>query len=258
MSPPSTSSHAGAGRRTGRLGDAAARPLAASPEPVAEIESARLSLGRRGHSGAASTGRRGAAGTILFIHGGGWVVGSLDTHDGSCRHARQPHPAERRFDRISQSARASASPPPSPIATQVSTGCCARVAAMGLDTSRLVLCGESAGGKLAAVLAHPCARSRHPPRRPGADLSGDRHGHGERELSRVRRAATTLAAAAMALVHPPLRRSRPTLLIPTSFAAQRDEPSRACRRPSSPPSITIRCATRAAPMRPLSSQPATM
>ena len=27
----------------------------------------------------------GATHTVLFIHGGGWVVGSLDTHDNSCR-----------------------------------------------------------------------------------------------------------------------------------------------------------------------------
>jgi hypothetical protein len=27
----------------------------------------------------------GATGTILFIHGGGWVVGSIETHDGSAR-----------------------------------------------------------------------------------------------------------------------------------------------------------------------------
>lgn len=26
------------------------------------------------------------AGTILFLHGGGWVIGDLDTHDGICRH----------------------------------------------------------------------------------------------------------------------------------------------------------------------------
>jgi acetyl esterase len=27
-----------------------------------------------------------AAGTVLFAHGGGWVMGDLDTHDGLCRH----------------------------------------------------------------------------------------------------------------------------------------------------------------------------
>ncbi|MBO0871441.1 MAG: alpha/beta hydrolase fold domain-containing protein, partial [Micromonosporaceae bacterium] len=26
------------------------------------------------------------AGTIVYAHGGGWVMGDLDTHDGLCRH----------------------------------------------------------------------------------------------------------------------------------------------------------------------------
>lgn len=94
----------------------------------------------------------GAVNTILFIHGGGWVVGSLDTHDNSCRYlANQsncnvvsigyrkapefPFPAavvdcDRALDWLLDSADE-----------------------LRLDVSRLVVCGESAGGNLAAILA---------------------------------------------------------------------------------------------------------
>ena len=94
----------------------------------------------------------GAAGTVLFIHGGGWVVGSLDTHDNSCRilantakcnvvsvgYRKAP---EHRF--------------PAGV-NDVKAGLdwlLRETATLDLDVANLVLCGESAGGNLAAVLA---------------------------------------------------------------------------------------------------------
>ena len=94
----------------------------------------------------------GATGTVLFIHGGGWVVGSLDTHDNSCRilantakcnvvsvgYRKAP---EHRFPAGLNDTRAGLD------------WLLREASALGLDTTKLVICGESAGGNLAAILA---------------------------------------------------------------------------------------------------------
>ena len=127
------------------------RDLAGSPEPVAEIEERSFCS-----DGAGLPARiyrpAGAANTVMFIHGGGWVVGSLDTHDGSCRmlanrtgcnvvsigYRKAP---EHRFPAGVRDCEAG-------LNWLLRDG-----SSMSLDTSRLVVCGESAGGNLAAVLA---------------------------------------------------------------------------------------------------------
>ena len=93
-----------------------------------------------------------AIGTILFIHGGGWVVGSLDTHDGSARALANATPA----NVLSIEYRKGPEHPFPDAVTDVNAALdwlLAKGAALGLDTTRIVLCGESAGGTLAAVLA---------------------------------------------------------------------------------------------------------
>jgi acetyl esterase len=90
--------------------------------------------------------------TVVFFHGGGWVIGDLDTHEGACRtlcrdveavvvsvdYRRAP---EHRF----------------PAAVEDSCAALAWVAAhiadYGGDARRLVVAGDSAGGNLAAVCA---------------------------------------------------------------------------------------------------------
>lgn len=89
---------------------------------------------------------------ILWYHGGGWVMGDLDTHEGICRslanaagaavvqvHYRRP--PEAKF----------------PAAVDDSYTALAWVAAHGgplkIDGSRLAVAGDSAGGNLAAVVA---------------------------------------------------------------------------------------------------------
>jgi acetyl esterase len=94
----------------------------------------------------------GATHTILFIHGGGWVVGSLDTHDNSCRILAN----ESGCNVVSIGYRKAPE-----AAFPAAVGDCAdqldwllrEAGTLGLDVSRLVICGESAGGNLAAVLA---------------------------------------------------------------------------------------------------------
>ncbi|MGH8515062.1 MAG: alpha/beta hydrolase, partial [Gammaproteobacteria bacterium] len=127
------------------------RALAGSPEPVAAIEEG--SFNSDGVKIPARIYRpAGASNTVMFIHGGGWVVGSLDTHDGSCRML-----ANRTGQNVVSIGYRKAPEHRFPAGVR---DCEAGLdwllrdgSSMGLDTSQLVICGESAGGNLAAVLA---------------------------------------------------------------------------------------------------------
>ncbi len=90
---------------------------------------------------------------LLYFHGGGWVVGSLDSHDGVARFLAN-HAAcivvavayrlapEHRFPAAVEDAWAAA------------TWIRAHGGGLGGDPDRLALAGDSAGGTLAAVVAH--------------------------------------------------------------------------------------------------------
>lgn len=100
-------------------------------------------------------------GTVLFLHGGGWVVGSLDTHDGSVRALANRVGS----DVLSVEYRKA---PEHPFPACIIDGgtaldwLLASGPIEGLDVSRVVVCGESAGGTLAAVVARH-ARDRRIP-----------------------------------------------------------------------------------------------
>ena len=89
---------------------------------------------------------------LLYFHGGGWVLGSLETHDDMCAEMaagadvvvvaldyrlapEHPHPAQYEDSRAA-------------LAFVLEHG-----AAYGLDTTRLIAGGDSAGGQMAAGLA---------------------------------------------------------------------------------------------------------
>lgn len=89
---------------------------------------------------------------LLFMHGGGWVLGSLETHDWVCRRlARELGACVLAVDyRL-------APEHPYPAAVE---DCAAALrwlvgeaASLGIDPDRIALGGDSAGGNLAAVLA---------------------------------------------------------------------------------------------------------
>lgn len=88
----------------------------------------------------------------LFYHGGGWVIGTLDTHDATCRALVQasgsallsvayrlapehpyPAPVEDCFDALAWAA--------------------TNAASLGIDGARLAVAGDSAGGNLSAAVA---------------------------------------------------------------------------------------------------------
>ncbi|MCP5181422.1 MAG: alpha/beta hydrolase [Pseudomonadales bacterium] len=129
-------------------------PPPAVPTPVGNVENRQIP-GRAGdiplriYSPAGSTS---ATGALLFFHGGGWVIGSLDSHDETCRllcsgsglkvvsvdyrlapETRFPGAVEDCYD-----------------ATQ---WVASHAAALGIDASRIAVGGDSAGGNLAAGVA---------------------------------------------------------------------------------------------------------
>jgi acetyl esterase len=93
-----------------------------------------------------------AAPSVVFFHGGGWVIGSLDSHDAICRSLAQ----RSRSVIVSVDYRL-APEAPFPAAVEdayIATGWVATNATeLRLDRTRLIVAGDSAGGNLAAVVS---------------------------------------------------------------------------------------------------------
>ena len=94
----------------------------------------------------------GPAPGLLFFHGGGWTIGSIQTHDRVCRNLA----AAAGCVVVSVEYRL-APEHPLPAASQdalaASAWLAAHAAELGLDPERLAVAGDSAGGVLAAVTA---------------------------------------------------------------------------------------------------------
>ncbi len=105
--------------------------------------------------GAATADRNGALGCLVYFHGGGWVVGSIETHDRTCRSLtmlagvvtvsvdyrmapEDPFPA-----------------PPNDCCT-ATQWVCDNAAELGVDPQRVAVGGDSAGANLAAAVALMC------------------------------------------------------------------------------------------------------
>lgn len=95
----------------------------------------------------------GAAPTILFFHGGGWVVGDLDTHDELCRNfaARAAVRVIAIDYRCAPEAMFPAAVEDAIAAFRDIANNAARYQA---NPRRLAVCGDSAGGNLSAVVSN--------------------------------------------------------------------------------------------------------
>jgi len=127
-----------------------AAPILAGPGPDLErVEDVDLG-GVRARVYAASGSAMQPA--VAWFHGGGWVVGSLDTHDAMCRRlAAASRCAVVAVDyRLAPEHRYPAAVEDAWAATRwiVENG-----SRLGLDAERLVVGGDSAGGNLAAAVA---------------------------------------------------------------------------------------------------------
>jgi acetyl esterase len=155
------------------------RVLAPDPMPVAEMRD--LSLPGPGGAIAARLYRGSAAAIlpcVVYFHGGGWVIGDIDTHDPVCRHLA--HAAECAVISVDYRLAPEHKFPAAAEDCIAATAWIAEHAAvLGIDPARLAVAGDSAGGNLAAVVAL-AARDRGAPRLslqmliyPATDFGGD-------------------------------------------------------------------------------------
>ncbi len=97
-------------------------------------------------------GERGADALIVYFHGGGYVLGDLDTHDQACRFI-----AGNAASRVLSVAYRRAPEAPFPAAVDDALAAFLHVAGdpalFGADPERISVAGDSAGGGLAAAVA---------------------------------------------------------------------------------------------------------
>jgi len=119
--------------------------------------------------------------TIVYFHGGGFVIGSLEAYDLPCRYFC----AETGCAVVAVDYRLAPEhkfPAAIDDAVAAYRWFASEASGMGIDRERLVVAGDSAGGTIAAVLAQQLRGFAHPPCLqwliyPPTDLAGATHSH---------------------------------------------------------------------------------
>ncbi|WP_315755628.1 MULTISPECIES: alpha/beta hydrolase [unclassified Bradyrhizobium] len=130
----------------------------------------------------------GLAPALVFFHGGGWVIGNLDSHDVVCRTlAHEGELIVISVDyRLAPEHKFPAAIDDAVAATQ---WVAENAPALGIDASRLSIGGDSAGGNLAAVVALSARDGRGPKLSgqvliyPATDFTMSHPSHSEPETS---------------------------------------------------------------------------
>ena len=119
--------------------------------------------------------------TILYFHGGGWTIGSLEGYDLACRYfcARSGCAIVSVDYRLAPEHKFPAAIDDGIAAYRWLAG---EATGLGLDAGRLVLAGDSAGGTIAAAAAQELRGEPRPPCLqwliyPATDLAGDTASH---------------------------------------------------------------------------------
>jgi len=133
-------------------------PVASLSEPTIAGPGGPLPLRIYRGQGAAAAG----APALLYLHGGGWVIGNLDSHDEICRWFANMAACvvvcpdyrlapEHKFPAAVEDCRAA-------VAFMQS-----EAEALGIDAKRIAIAGDSAGGNLATVLCLMARGDNNPP-----------------------------------------------------------------------------------------------
>jgi acetyl esterase len=140
--------------RAGHAAGSAARPSGPTMVEVSDTEISDVAVRIYRPTDATGAG-------VIFFHGGGWVLGSVDTHDQQCRLLADTSGATL----ISVDYRLAPEhqfPAAFDDSAAVTNAVLADGDRFGIDSQRLAVAGDSAGGNLAAAVAIDNRSSTHP------------------------------------------------------------------------------------------------
>ena len=186
---------------------------------------------------------------VVFIHGGGWVLCGLESHDEICRNlcADMDCVVVSVDYRLAPQHRFPAGADDCLAATRWAAA--SHAGELGADAARLALVGDSAGATLAIATALRCAAEGGPalraiaPLYPAADLRAPSIHASRREFGTRRNYGMT--PREMDLVHRQISARCRRRAAPLGLAAAGARPCRACRLACWSRLKSTRCATRA-------------